>query len=126
TGDKSLEPKEGGDLVLAVLSDASSLDPAGSNDVSSSVVQANIFETLVKRDEDNNIIPGLAEEWEAIDETTYEFKLRQGVKFHDDEEFNADAVKASLDRIIDPEVASPRFFLFEMIKNVEVVDPYTV
>ena len=118
--------KEGGDLVLAVLSDASSLDPAGSNDAPSSVVQANIFETLVKRDEDNNIIPGLAEEWEAIDDTTYEFKLRQGVKFHDGEDFTAEAVKASLDRIRDPEVASPRFFLYEMVTDVEVVDEYTV
>ena len=117
---------EGGDLVLAVLSDASSLDPAGSNDVPSSVVQANIYETLVNRDDDNNIIPGLAEKWEAINDTTYEFTLRQGVKFHDGEEFNADAVKATLDRIRDPEVASPRYFLFEMITSVDVVDPHTV
>lgn len=124
--DSAGTPVEGGDLVIAVLSDASSLDPAGSNDVPSSVVQANIFETLVKRDEDNNIIPGLAEEWEAIDDTTYEFTLRQGVKFHNGEEFTAEAVKASLDRIRDPKVASPRYFLFEMIKDIEVVDEYTV
>ena len=120
------ETDEGGDLVIAVLSDASSLDPAGSNDVPSSVVQANIFETLVNRDDENNIIPGLAEEWDAIDETTYEFNLRKDVKFHDGEPFTADAVKANLDRIRDPEVASPRYFLFEMITEVEVVDEHTV
>ena len=57
---------------------------------------------------------------------TYEFKLREGVTFHDGEPFTADAVKANLDRIRDPEVASPRFFLFEMISDVEVVDEYTV
>ncbi|MDN4608060.1 glutathione ABC transporter substrate-binding protein [Sporosarcina highlanderae] len=117
---------EGGDLVLAVLSDASSLDPAGSNDVPSSVVQANIYETLVNRDDDNSIVPGLAESWEAIDDTTYEFKLREGVKFHDGEPFNAEAVKANLDRIRDKEVASPRFFLFEMITDVIVKDEHTV
>ena len=117
---------EGGDLIIAVLSDASSLDPAGSNDVPSSIVQANIFETLVNRDDDNNIIPGLAEEWEPIDEKTYEFTLREGVKFHDGEPFTADAVKANLDRIRDKEVASPRYFLFEMISDVEVVDEHTV
>jgi len=116
----------GGDLVIAVLSDASSLDPAGSNDVPSSVVQANIYETLVNRDDDNNIIEGLAESWEAIDDTTYEFKLRQNVKFHDGEPFTAEAVKANLDRIRDPEVASPRFFLFEMITDVTAVDEHTV
>ena len=116
----------GGDLVIAVLSDASSLDPAGSNDVPSSVVQANIFETLVNRDDENNIIEGLAESWDAIHDTTYEFKLRRDVKFHDGEPFTADAVKANLDRIRDPEVASPRFFLFEMITDVTVVDEHTV
>ena len=116
---------EGGDLVLAVLSDASSLDPAGSNDVPSSVVQANIYETLVKRDDDNSIVEGLAEKWEAIDDTTYEFTLRQGVTFHDGEPFNAEAVKINLDRIRDAEVASPRYFLFEMISDVIVIDePY--
>ncbi|WP_252502145.1 glutathione ABC transporter substrate-binding protein [Sporosarcina sp. Marseille-Q4943] len=117
---------EGGDLVLAVLSDASSLDPAGSNDVPSSVVQANIYETLVKRDDNNNIIAGLAEEWEAIDDTTYEFKLRQGVTFHDGEPFNAEVVKMNLERILDSEVASPRYFLFEMITDVIVKDEHTV
>ena len=52
--------------------------------------------------------------------------LRESVQFHDGEPFNADAVKANLDRIRDSEVASPRFFLFEMISDVEVVDEYTV
>lgn len=117
---------EGGDLVLAVLSDASSLDPAGSNDVPSSVVQANIYETLVKRDDDNKIVEGLAEKWEAIDDTTYEFTLRQGVTFHDGEPFNAEVVKMNLERVLDPEVASPRYFLYEMITDIIVKDDYTV
>ncbi|MCG7346466.1 glutathione ABC transporter substrate-binding protein [Sporosarcina sp. ACRSL] len=117
---------EGGDLVLAVLSDASSLDPAGSNDVPSSVVQANIYETLVKRDDNNKIIEGLAEKWEPIDDTTYEFKLRKGVKFHDGEDFNAEVVKMNLERVLDPAVASPRYFLYEMITEITVVDEHTV
>ena len=120
------EGEEGGDLVLAVLSDASSLDPAGSNDVPSSVVQANIYETLVNRDDDNNIIEGLATEWKSIDDSTYEFILREDVKFHDGESFTADVVKANLERILDAEVASPRFFLFEMISDIEVIDEHTV
>ncbi|MFS0689295.1 glutathione ABC transporter substrate-binding protein [Sporosarcina sp. 179-K 8C2 HS] len=117
---------EGGDLVLAVLSDASSLDPAGSNDVPSSVVQANIYETLVKRDDNNKIIPGLAEKWDAIDDKTYEFTLRKGVTFHDGEPFNAEVVKMNLERILDADVASPRYFLFEMITDVIVKDEHTV
>lgn len=120
------EEVESGDLILAVLSDASSLDPAGSNDVPSSVVQENIYETLVNRDDENNIVESLAVEWKDVDESTYEFKLREGVKFHDGEDFNAEAVKANLDRILDEKVASPRYFLYEMIESVEVIDEYTV
>ncbi|WP_040225354.1 glutathione ABC transporter substrate-binding protein [Bhargavaea cecembensis] len=120
------EGAEGGDLVLAVLSDASSLDPHGSNDVPSSVVQDNIFETLVTRNDDNEIEPGLATEWNAIDDTTWEFKLQEGVKFHDGEDFNAEAVKKSFERVLDEKVASPRYFLFEMVNSVDVIDDYTV
>lgn len=111
--DESTDKKaiEGGDLVIAVLSDAQSLDPAGSNDSPSSVVQANIYETLVTRNDDNELEPGLAESWEAVDELTWEFKLREGVKFHDGTDFNAEAVKANLERILNPDVASPRLFL---------------
>lgn len=65
----------GGDLVIAELSDAQSLDPHGSNDVSSSNVQSNIYETLVNRDADGNLVPGLAESWTQVDELTWEFKL---------------------------------------------------
>lgn len=120
------EEAQGGDLILAVLSDASSLDPHGANDVPSSVVQENIFETLVQTDENNEIIPGLAESWEAIDELTWSFKLQEGVTFHDGEAFNAEAVKMNLDRIRDEELGSPRANLFAMITNVEVVDEYEV
>ena len=62
------EAKAGGDLILDVLSDASSMDAHGSNDVVSSNIQANIYETLVKRNEKNEIEAGLAEKWEQIDE----------------------------------------------------------
>lgn len=124
---KGSAPAEaGGDLVIAQLSDVVSLDPAGSNDTPSSDVQANIYETLVVTDQDMELHPGLATEWNPIDDTTWEFKLREGVKFHDDTDFNAEVVKANLERILDPEVASPRAFLYDMITDIEVVDDYTV
>lgn len=120
------EETAGGDLIIAVLSDASSLDPHGSNDVPSSVVQANIYETLVNRDENNEIIEGLATAWDQVDEDTWSFTLREGVTFHDGEEFNAEVVKMNLDRIRDEAVASPRYFLYEMITEIEVVGDYEV
>ncbi|WP_339196127.1 glutathione ABC transporter substrate-binding protein [Solibacillus sp. FSL R5-0449] len=120
------EAAAGGDLIIAELSDASSLDPHGSNDVPSSNIQSNLYETLVNRDADGELVPGLAESWTQVDDVTWEFKLKQGVTFHDGEEFNAEAVKASFDRLLDPEVASPRAFLFEMVTEVKVVDESTV
>lgn len=119
-------PVEGGDLILAVASEASTLDPAGSNDVPSTNVQFNIYESLVKKDLENNIIPGLAKSWQNIDDRTIEFKLQEGVKFHDGEDFNAAAVKKNFDRLLDPAVASPKYNIFEMIESVDVVDDYTV
>ncbi|MBP1970955.1 peptide/nickel transport system substrate-binding protein [Virgibacillus natechei] len=117
---------EGGDLVIANQSDVVSLDPAGSNDVPSSDVQANIYETLVKQDMDMELQPSLAESWEAVEDDVWEFDLQEGVTFHDGSEFNAEVVKANIERIMDPDVASPRAFLYEMVTDIEVVDDYTV
>ena len=61
-----------------------------------------------------------------VDETTWEFKLREDVKFHDGSDFNAEAVKKSFDRIQDPDVAAPRAFIFEMITEVKVIDEFTI
>ncbi|ATP41889.1 glutathione ABC transporter substrate-binding protein [Solibacillus sp. R5-41] len=116
----------GGDLIIAELSDASSLDPHGSNDVPSSNVQSNLYETLVNRDANGDLVPGLAESWTQVDDLTWEFKLKQGITFHDGEAFNAEAVKVSFDRLLDPKVASPRAFLFEMVTEVKVIDDSTV
>lgn len=114
------------ELVISTASDAISLDPAGANDVPSFDVQNNIFERLVSYDQNMELQPGLAESWEQIDETTWEFKLREDVTFHDGSEFNAEAVKANIERIKDPEVAAPAAYLLDMINEVVVVDDYTV
>lgn len=114
------------DLVVAVHSDASTLDPAGSNDVPSHNIQQPIFEGLVKRDSEGKLIPGLAKEWKVIDDLTYEFSLQEDVKFHDGVAFNAEAVKINIERLLDPEVASSKYDYFEMISEIEVVDEYIV
>lgn len=116
----------GGDLVISIGSDVVSLSTQGSNDVPSSNVAENIYETLTVLDENQEVQPGLAESWEEVDETTWDFKIREGVTFHDGEELNAEAVKANFDRLVDEEIASPRAFLFEAVESVEVEDEYTV
>ncbi|WP_040977835.1 glutathione ABC transporter substrate-binding protein [Oceanobacillus jeddahense] len=118
--------EEGGDLVIAKVSDAVSLDPNGSNDIPSYDVQRNIFETLVKQDEEMELVPGLATEWENVEDNVWEFKLREGITFHDGSPFNAEVAKANIERIIDPDVGSSQSAMFEMITNIEVVDEYTI
>ena len=118
--------QDGGELVLAVLSDAATLDPHTATDVPTAAVLSNVTEGLVQKDKEGNLVPLLAKSWEAIDDTTWEFKLQEGIKFHDGEDFNAEAVKKNFERILDPAVAAPRAFLFEVITNIEVVDEYTV
>ncbi|WP_040977742.1 glutathione ABC transporter substrate-binding protein [Oceanobacillus jeddahense] len=122
----SEEATEGGELIISNQSDIVAMDPAGSNDVPSSNVQNNVFETLVTLDENMEIQPLLATEWEQVEDTVWEFTLRDDVTFHDGTEFTAETVKANIERILDPDVASPRFFLYEMVEEVEVVDDHTV
>jgi peptide/nickel transport system substrate-binding protein len=88
-------------IVLAMtLEPSPGLDPTGG--AASSIAEItlyNIFETLTKINPDGSVTPLLAESWEVSpDLTTYTFKLRKGVKFHNGEPFNAQAVKFSFDR----------------------------
>lgn len=114
------------DFVIATLSDAAKLDPHLTTDVPSYNVITNILETLVKKDQDENIIPGLATKWENPDDVTWIFELQEGVKFHDGEDFNAEVVKQNFERILDEELAAPRAFIFEVITDIEVLDEHKV
>lgn len=123
---RDTEAPAGGDLALGLPSDAISMDPHGSNDIPSEQVRAVIYEPLVAQDENLDIYGKLAEDWEQIDDNTWRFNLREGVTFHDGSTFNAEAVKANLERLQDPAKASPRLFLLEMIEEINIVDDYTV
>lgn len=114
------------DFVIATLSDAARLDPHTATDVPSYNVQTKILETLVTKNQEGEIVPLLATEWETTDDVTWVFKLQEGVKFHDGEDFNAEVVKLNLERLLDEDVAAPRAFLFENIIDVEVLDEYTI
>ncbi|MFS0553964.1 glutathione ABC transporter substrate-binding protein [Brevibacillus sp. 179-C9.3 HS] len=118
---------EGGTLIIARMSDAANLDPHFILTINeASVVQGKVYEGLVKRDMNMDIQPQLATSWEQIDDLTWEFTLRKGVVFHDGTRFDAQAVKRTFDRVLDPKVASPRAAMFEKVKLVKVIDPYRV
>src|SRR5690625_4661694 len=71
------EASVGGDLTVAIPSDAISMDPHGNNDVPSEQIRDEIYEPLITLDENLELVPLLAEEWEEVDETTWEFTLRE-------------------------------------------------
>src|SRR4051812_34924908 len=71
------------DLVVGIGSTVTSVDPHFHNHTPNTNLSAHIFDTMVLQDEMQQLIPGLASEWRALDDTTWEFKLRPGVKFHD-------------------------------------------
>lgn len=112
-------------LVVAMGANPTILDPHGTNDQASSRVMGQIYQTLVVLTDDLEIVPGLAESWTAIDELTYEFKLRPNVKFHNGETLTASDVKFSLLRALNtPRVA---FIVFPIDKDsIEVVDDLTI
>lgn len=123
---KETETTKGETLVFANGSDAPTLDPHGQNDSASNNATSQIFDRLVDYAEDGSVIPMLAESFEAKEDTLWEFKLKQGVKFHDGTDFNAEAVKANIERILSEELASPKAFILDMIEEVIIVDDYTV
>ncbi len=113
-------------LVVAQSADMVTGDPAKNTGLATIAVLANIYDTLVRRDAALSLKPGLALSWRPVDATTWEFKLRKGVKFHDGEPFNADVVKFSFDRMLDPKTHWPGAGSLQLIKAVTVVDEGTV
>ncbi len=115
-----------GTLTIDQAAEVESLDPYLAYELAGLSVHHNLFDYLVERDSQGKLAPGLAESWQVLNDTTLEFKLRRGVKFQDGEDFTADAVKFSVERIQDPALKSNLASRFASIKEVKVVDPYTV
>ncbi len=120
-------PLAAANLTIGLSTDVTAVDPHYHNLTPNNNVASHIYSRLVERNEKSQPIPGLATEWKAIDPTTWEFKLRKGVKFHDGSDFTAADVVASLDRVPKvPKSPSPFTAYTKQIKSIEVVDPYTI
>ena len=119
--------KRGGDMVVALQADVSTLDPLTSNSNPNNGVLLQIYGRLLQLDEKANLVPSLAQSWEeAKDHLSWTLRLRPGVKFHDGTDLDAAAVKFNLDRFMDPKAASPRSGELAYLTGVTVVDPLTV
>lgn len=112
-------------LIVGMGADAKSLDPHATNDQPSSRVSKQIYETLINQNEKMELEPGLAESWDQVDELTFEFKIKQGVKFHNGEELTADDVKFTLLRALESTHIGHIVGAIDGEK-IEVVDPYTI
>ena len=114
-------------IVYALQSDVQNWDPPNSVLRESIILGYNVFDHLAARDlKSGKVGPGLAVSWKSIDDTTWEVKLRKGVKFHDGTPFSAKDVKASFDRVLNPENKLTARGNHAKIKSVEVVDDLTV
>ncbi|WP_308008689.1 glutathione ABC transporter substrate-binding protein [uncultured Fusobacterium sp.] len=110
-------------LVVAQNSDAKSLNPQISNDIPTHRVNINIYDRLIEKDKDMNLIPGLAESWEQADPLTLILKIRKGVKFHNGDPLTVGDVVFSLKKATE---APALMAYFGDLDKIEAVDENTV
>ena len=113
-------------VVMALASDQDNMDPHMHFQRNGILMNINMYDSLLHKNTKLEYEPSLATEWKALDETTWEFKLRQGVKFHNGDAFSAEDVKFSFDRVLDPNTKSPQYGNIRGIKEVKIIDPQTV
>jgi len=120
---------DGASMTIALGSEPTSLDPHLVDDGGERAINDNIYETLLSRTADGELVPGLAAELPTqIDETTWEFTLRDGVTFHNGEPFNAESVVATIDRMVGliADGLTDNSGFYATITGAEAVDETTV
>jgi len=113
------------ELRIGLAADVTSMDPHFLNLQPNVNIGWHVFDALTHVDENARLIPGLAVSWRAVDATTWEFKLRRGVRFHDGSEFTAEDAVFSIERTL--RVPGGQFPTFtRRIVAKEIPDPYTL
>src|SRR6266850_4312484 len=117
--------QSGAQITISQPAEATTMDPGRSTQVLTVNYFINLYDTLTRWDTSLQLQPGLATAWKNVNETTWEFTLRQGVRFHDGAPLTAEDVKATLERNMLPgkTVVQPGFATFEA---VQVVSPTTI
>lgn len=117
----------GSSITIAIGSEPTTLDPQIRDDGGERAVNDNIYETLMTRTAEGDLVPGLAAaDPTQVDETTWEFTLQDGISFTNGEPFNADSVAASVNRIVDLGDESEQSGFFSTITGATAVDDLTV
>jgi len=114
-------------IAIGLGGDVTSIDPHYHNLTPNNNIADHIFGTLIHKDEKQRLKPGLAESWRPIDDLTWEFKLRKGVKFHDGSDLTAEDVAFSIDRTGKvPSSPAPFTIYTKQVTEAIVVDPLTI
>jgi peptide/nickel transport system substrate-binding protein len=116
-------------LTVALASHAPTLDPHMHFERVGILVNINMFDSLLHRSAKLEYEPGLATSWKALNDTTWEFKLRKGVKFHNGDMLTAEDVKFSFERVTEPgkeKKKSPQYGNIRAVKEIRIVDPDTI
>lgn len=113
-------------LTIGVRAGPDSIDPHFTASGTHAEALKHVFDTLTWSGDQLQVEPGLAESWRPIDATTWEFKLRRGVKFHDGSDFTAEDVKFSIERIPIVSGPNPTTIYVRRVKETKIVDPHTV
>ncbi len=114
------------ELVTAQSGDISKFDPHFSTSSNDIRVSFNLFDNLTSRHPDGKLYPGLATEWKLDGQTTWRFKLRSGVKFHNGDAFTSADAKFSIERTYDPAAKTMVATALATIEKVEAPDPSTL
>ena len=118
-----------GQLIIVNESEPDTIVPKNASTNISYFVLDNVYDHLTARDvttPENKIVPQLAESWNQVDPKTWRFKLRQGVKFHNGEAFNADAVVTAVENITDPQQPGIALTEYGTLTAAKKVDDFTV
>ncbi len=114
------------ELRIGMSAEPSSVDPHYHVLTPNNMLSRHVYEPLVGQDKNQALFPLLAESWRAIDDTTWEFKLRKGVKFLDGSEFTADDVVATFERAPNVPRSPSSFAAYVRGKTLEKVDSHTI
>ncbi len=121
------DTKYGGAIVVASIGDARLLIPMLATDSASAEICSLVYNGLVKYDKDINLVDDLAKSWEVKDEgIRIIFHLRKGVRWHDGKPFTAKDVEFTYKKLVDPTVKTAYSSDFEKIKELNIIDDYTV
>jgi len=113
-------------LTIGLASEPTSMDPHFHNLGPNNAMSVHLFDRLIAQDEKQRLSPGLAVSWEPIDDLTWEFKLREGVKFHDGSDFTADDVICTMERAPDVPNSPSGYGTYLKGKTFKKIDDYTV